>query len=478
MDINLNQIIKSFREIESAAIQSIVTGSLSFSDLPEPILTQSICINAVFKNPEIYKEIPLKNKDEIVSLAASQLFANNLMLVPTDIGGWVSSKIHEPILELLDEKLKSEFLCEIAVINDYNNIKYLPDSLRRNFKFLARVVQQNPQVLSAMDESEINESLCEIAIHSENFTLKHLPASWITSEYCDLAFSKNYLEILNFPTQFISKERILQAINVADSKFVRSIADLIPDDLWDEELIIAVVKKDENIFREVPYNKISTELLFELAPYLNRYDTLYHVPQDVFTPNLNHRLIIENPLLLGGIPAEMRNRVLCFDAVTKDGLALQFVPKEVQTVELYRVAISNNGLALQYVPKPYKDEDLPMMAVKQNGEAIQYVPSNLVDELMCRTAVMNNPHAIYKIKPDYHTDELYRMALHHLPMVLKLIPVDKRTEEYCIMALRKDAKVYDFIPVHLRKNESIRELAREYGLLSEEEMMEESGTTA
>lgn len=468
MDFNLDQLIQSIKDAEQATIDAIISGKYVVEDLPEQLITHGVCLNSIFKNPESFKNIPFRNRDNLICLAASQLFPNNLMIVPNELGSWISAHVHEPILKLINKRYKSIYICEKAVLKDHNNINFFPSEYLSDFRLLSKLVYAKPNILSVLDEKYLSADLCDVAIQSPDFSLTNLPIEWRKEEYCERAFSRNHLEILNFPTEFINLDRIVSALTRCDSSEVRVIVELIPEKDWTKEIIIAAVKRDENVFKKVPYNKITTELMFELAPYFKRYDVLYHAPEDVFTENLNHKLIIENPLLLGGIPAEMRNRVLCFDAISKNGLALAHTPKIVQTEELYHVAVANDGLALQYVPKPYRDENLPMMAVKQNGEAIQYVPTNYIDELMCRTAVMNNPHAIYKIKPNFLTHELYLLALQSLPQVLKLIPVDQRTEEFCLIAFKQDSRVYDYIPVQLRGESRIRELAIKYGLVEEE----------
>lgn len=472
MDVNLDQFIKTIREVEQATIDAIVAGKFTIEELPEQLVTQGVCINAVFKEPECFPNIPFRNKDNLVCLVASQLFPNNMMSVPSELAGWISAHIHEPILKLLGDKYKTDFICEKAVLADHHNINYFPYELLDNFDFLSKLVYAKPSILSVINADLINDELCITALQSPDFALNNLPLEWRKEEYCERAFSKNYREIINFPSDLITLELVEIALSRCDSKEVRGIVELLPAEQWNDDIIIAAIKRDENVFWKVPYNKITTELMFKLAPYFTRYELLHHAPEDVFTENLNHKLIIENPLLLGGIPAEMRNRVLCLDAVSKNGMALAHTPKQVQTEELYHVAVANDGLALQYVPKPYRDDNLPMMAVKQNGEAIQYVPSNYIDELMCRTAVMNNPHAIYKLRPEFLTTELYLMALQSLPQVLKLVPVDKRTEEFCLIALKQDKDVYDFVPVQLRKEPRIRELAIKYGLVNPTEAEE------
>lgn len=470
MEVNLDQIIETIKNAELATIDSITSGKYKIQDLPEQLLTHGVCLNAVFTEPTSFIKIPLRYRDNLICLAAAQLYPNNLMEVPTDLGSWISAHIHEPILKLIKSDLRTFFICEKAVLQDHNNINYMPTSFLDNFDILSQLVLEKPNILSVLDTKYISDSLCDIAINSTEFSLVNLPKDFRKEDYCLHAFSRNHLELINFPSELITSEHIIQALDRCDSSEVKAIVELTPEEEWTDEIIIAAVKRDENVFKKVPYNKITTQLMFDLSPYFKRFEVLHHAPEDVFNENLNHKLIIENPLLLGGIPIEMRNRVLCADAITKNGLALEHTPKIAQTEELYHVAVANNGLALQYVPKPYRDENLPMMAVKQNGEAIQYVPSNYLDELVCRTAVMNNPHAIYKIKPSYLTNELYLLALQSLPQVLKLIPVDQRSEEFCIIALKQEKRVYDYIPVQLRNEPRIKSLAKKYGLINSDEV--------
>ena len=467
MSENVLSLFKQINQMEKDIIAMLNVGSLDFKDVPELVITEFICLYALINDIENFSKIPLASLSNIVCLAACQIKTGLALDIPAERSGWVNKRVKDPFLQYLSVEKKLEEICTFFINLDHRNIAYIPDQLKQTRAYLEQVCTIKPKVLSELDKEYIDDGLCLIAIESPSFDLTCLPESLRTKDFCYKAFNKNYRDIMNIPQSLIDYSMVYTAIEKCESGEVEAILELLPPALWDKKIIIKSVVKSESAFYLVPYELITEEIVFELAPYFKRHETLHHVPENIFNENLNNRLISENPLLLHSIPIDQRNRVLCFTAISADGLALAAAPNDTKTDEMYKLAISNNGLALRYVPTPYRDDMLPTLAVKQNGEAIQYVPSDMIDEVLCRTAVMQNAHAIYKVPKHYLTHELYLLAIKSIPHVLKLIPADSRTVEYCVMALKKDHSMYEYIPVHLRKEKMIVELAKEYGVHKE-----------
>lgn len=468
MDLTYTGLFQKIRGIEQDIIRDIELGKIDISEIPEIFVTQNIVLNFIVTAQGELSNIPLVKLDNIICLAACQLKNNNLLEIPQERTSWVSLNLKEPFLKLVSDQYKTAFVCEAFVKYDHENIRYVPDQLLNDRDYLKKLCLLNPKILSTLSFNSCDYELCHVAMDSPLFTLDCLPESWRTEEICHEAFDKNYKEILNFPSALINRSLIAKAIRLCSKGEVQNILKLLASDQYDNDLVVAAVLKDEAAFNLVPYDRITSEIVFNIAPHIHKYETLYHVPENIFNSNLNHRLISCNPMSLYAIPARFRTKSLCLEAVSANGMALGAVPSALKTDELYKTAITNNGLALKYVPTPYRDDEIPMMAVEQNGEAIEFVPESVVDEVICRKAVMQNPHAIYYIPKKMQSNELFLIALKQLPMVLKLIPVDSRTVEQCLMAIEKDKSLWDFVPIQLRENRRLIAKAEKLGLIEVE----------
>lgn len=468
---DLMGFIKQMNEYEVCLINSIISSELSFIDVPEFLVSQTVSINAVAMKVDNLKHVPLSKLDNMVCLAACQIQPNLFMSIPEERCSWVGNHLKTPFLSLLSEKQKSRYLCRLFIKIDHNNILFVPDEMRLDRAFLELACQLNPHILSVIDESLINNDLCNLAIDSKEFSLSCLPAKWRTKQNCKKAFDKNYQEIINFPKELVTYDYVLKAMGMCSTDEVLNILKLIHIDDWDQELIVEAIKKNEYALRVIPFEKINADLIYVIAPYLTRHEILsQHVPESVFSQNLCHRLVSCNPMLLGGIPAPMRDRALCFDAVSSDGRALQFAPHFAQNDALYKAAVTNNGLALEHVPTPYRDEEIPYLAIRENGEAIQFIPDYIATEVLCRDAVMQNANAIFLTPKRFQSTELFSYALRSIPQVLKLIPADLRSVEQCISAIERDPELFGWVPVHVRENNRFMVAAIRLGLMQAEEV--------
>ena len=472
MDLSYSLIFEKIREIEQKIIHDIELGKLNILNIPEILISQNILLSAVVAEGGSIVQIPFFKLDNLICLAACQLLNSNLLMIPQERTSWVSANLKEPILNLIAESQKTAYICEAFVKLNHENIKYIPKVLLDDREYLKKLCCLNPMILSVLELEACDYELCDVAMDSPEFSLECLPEKWRTKELCNEAFNRNHLEIMRFPNAFIERDLIKRAIRVCEKDEVQSILALLPPEQFDNDLVLNAFKKDEGSFSLVPYENISTELVFNLAPYMNKYETLHHVPESLFNLNLCHRLIACNPMLLYGIPSRFRTKNLCYEAISANGLALGAVPSTLKNDDIYKAAISNNGLALRYVPTPYRDNEIPLLAVQQNGEAIEYVPESIIDEVICRNAVMQNPHAIYHVPKKLQSNELYLIAIKKIPSVLKFIPVDMRTVEQCLIAVEKDKLLYDFVPIQLRENPRLLRLAVKLGLIEPEVSVE------
>ncbi|WP_436659861.1 hypothetical protein [Acinetobacter sp. P1(2025)] len=465
MQNRLENFINELFSYENEIISKLEESSISLENLPELLITHNVVINAIVKNVENFRKLPLFRQDNFACLAACQISPSLLAEIPSERSAWVNSNIKTPILKFFDDVLKTKNICIKFIEINYHNVVYLPQVLTADRAFIEYLCGVNPYILRALDDGLIDRELCDIAIQSSSFSLDCLPEKWRDKESCDKAFAKNYRELVGFPKDLVAYHYVYSALQQCKQDEAKQLISLLVADEWDEHLILEAIKKDSSILSAVPTEKITYELMFKLADFIARYEHLYHVPESIFNANLAYKLVMANPLLLGGVPVEFRDRVLCLKAVAIDGMALQFAPKITQTDEMYHVAVANNGLALRHVPQPYRDDTIPSVAIKQNGEAIKYLPDYSINEVLCREAVLQNPHAIFSIPKQYQSRELYDLAIKTIPQVLKLIPQDSRTVDQCIKAIEAKKDLFDYVPLSVRENSRFVAIAESLGLM-------------
>lgn len=471
MDLPYFSFFEKIRDFELKIIHDIEAGAINISDIPEMCISQNILLSVIIIQNGSIKGIPFYRLDNLISLAACQLDSSNLLIIPQERTSWVSSNLKEPILKFISDPQKTAFICKAFVKLNHENINFIPESFLSDRELLKELCKINPQILNVLKFDHCDYELSKVALASTEFTLECLPLNWRTREICYDAYNKNYLELMRFPTEFIVLDLIKEAIHKCEKDEVQSLLMLLHPDQYDDDLILYAVRKDEGAFNLVPYEKITTELVFKIAPYIKKYELLHHIPDYVHSANLSHRLISCNPLLLYGIPSRFRTRNLCYEAISANGMALGAVPNTLKNDEIYKIAISNNGLALKHIPTPYRDNEIPLLAVQQNGEAIEFVPESIIDEVICRNAVMQNPHAIYHVPKKLQSNELFLIAIKKIPNVLKFIPVDMRTVEQCLIAVEKDKSLYNYVPIQLRENPRLLRLAEKLGLIEPEELV-------
>jgi hypothetical protein len=465
MDLSYTELFSKIKDLEEKILTDIENGIVKIIDIPEVFVTQSMALNSVIMEKGCIENIPFSKLDNIVCLAACQLLSQNLMNIPPERSPWVSSALKEPFLKVLSEQFKTPFICKEFVRLNHLNVNFTPQALLGDRDYLKELCLINPSILSVLPFTSCDYELCNLAMESSEFTLSCIPPDWRTKDICLAAFEKNYIEVMRFPSEFVNLQIIKTAIRLCQKDEVGIILQLLSTDHFDNDLIITAIQKNESAFSMVPFEKINVDLVFNIAPFIKKHETLHHIPENIFNINIAHRLITCNAMLLYGIPRLFRNKKLCLEAITSNGMALGAVPNNFKSDELFRVAVMNNGLALEYIPTPYRDNEIPILAVEQNGEAIEFVPEMLIDEVLCRKAVIQNPHAIYSIPKKLLSNELYMMAIKELPDVLKLIPTDSRTLDQCLMALEGSSSLYDYIPMQLRDNPRIVRLAIRLGLV-------------
>ncbi|NNH78829.1 DUF4116 domain-containing protein [Acinetobacter sp. ANC 5380] len=443
-------IFLKINEIESQILNDLINGTVLIDDIPEILLTTKMILTGIVANKQTISSFPVQKLDQYSCLISCAFNENNLNLIPHIHYDWVKSNLSGEALKHVRPADQTEYICLKLIELDHVNINYVRSDLM-TYDFMLMATALKPQIISELDIQVFSPDLISVALKSDQFDLGCLPDSWKTKEVCDQLFNKSYLELLNFPREFIEVNQIKTALKQCGSIEALSIFQLFEAGQYDDETIILAVEKNESCLKMIDDELITKDLILKLAPHIKRYETLVTpVIQNALDRELCLELINCNPMLLYGIPESMRELDLCLKAISLNGMSLGAVPISLADDELYKVAVQNNGLALCHVPTPYRDHEIPYIAIKENGEALEYVPDEFMNADLCRMAVEANPYAIYSVPKRLRSLDIFKLAIIEMPDVLKFMPQEMRGLEACRIALEKNKELIEYVPMEIR----------------------------
>ena len=220
----------------------------------------------------------------------------------------------------------------------------------------------------AQTKEMVDEAVNGFSVNNPAYTiLKVIAKKYLTREVCEIAVSKNGLNLEYVPEQY------------------RDIA-----------ICLAAVQSNGSALREVPERILLGDKGYEicLAAVRNGGLALSFVPK----------------CYLRG----KEGKALCEAAVKANGYALEFVPKRLITKELAKVAIEapfpvrellwpdgsrstrsayrSYCSVLSFVPKKCMSEELVALSAQLYPESLQYAPAEFVSRDLCFEMVERDPH--------------------------------------------------------------------------------------
>lgn len=282
----------------------------------------------------------------------------------------------------------------------------------------------------------------------------HIPEEFMTSELINIC-------VENTSDKYFINEipKLTQEICM---KFVRrfpSSLRLVPDFFINEEMIIELIKIDQEVIKIVSDSKITDEIsriCYELGDinirqylinhgYMKNHVTedmfsellenevkinLEKIPREFITEDISHSLFEKDKSYFATIPNEHKTYDMCLLAIKESSHYISFVPKELQTLELIKMVLDDDWKKISSVNVECLTEEIVTYAVSKNGLAISGIPKEMRKKELCELAVKKNVKAFRFIPDQFKTKELCRYSVTLEPSLIKCVPTVIITEEF------------------------------------------------
>lgn len=265
----------------------------------------------------------------------------------------------------------------------------------------------------AQTKEMVDEAINGFVVNNSEYTiLKVIAKKYLTREVCEIAVSKNGLNLKYVPEQYRKRAMCLAAVQ-SDGGALREVP----------ERILLGAKGYEICFTAVRNDLEGRALSFVPKCYLRGKE----------------------------------GKALCEAAVKANGYALEYVPKRLITKQLAKVAIESTPSdhysycpVLLFVPKKCMSEELVALSARLYPESLQYAPAEFVSRDLCFEMVEQDPMNLQYV-PQLDK-ELVDYALKSNPRAILAIPEPALTIELCRDALRMDPSVpIERFPEDIRK---------------------------
>jgi hypothetical protein len=214
-------------------------------------------------------------------------------------------------------------------------------------------------------------------------------------------------------------------------------------------------------------------------------------PMQFMTPEICLAAVYCNPCSLEQVPSCHKTEDLCRIAVNVNGIALRFVPRDMIDESLCFLAIrterylTDYAEVLSFVPNEFMSRMLCLEAVERNGTALKYVPDDLKHFEICLAAVksvknelmeevlghvpkrtLDSPDFwLYAVKggtsllkndplrfvPDrFKTQDVCLAAVQTVGTALEFVPDNLKTKEMCVAALKSGGEALEYVPEKLQ----------------------------
>jgi hypothetical protein len=209
--IDLSSIFDSDSEPADQNLENI-------KNIPSHLLTKEICLQAVKANAKAIKYIP----DHLIDY---------------DITIQLCTDSNPKAVKYLENRIWNLENCVSFVLKDPLNIQYIPDH------YLTKAFYLN---------------LC-----SKSGDTKYVPKDVLDKDICLAAINTcNINGLKNIPFDLIDKEICLHAVQTYE--YMYDVIPYIPKDVYDDELVIAIIKKDHTMYKYLPKNLPTDETIISL----------------------------------------------------------------------------------------------------------------------------------------------------------------------------------------------------------------------
>ncbi|ARF10867.1 hypothetical protein Hokovirus_3_140 [Hokovirus HKV1] len=208
----------------------------------------------------------------------------------------------------------------------------------------------------------------------------------------------------------------------------------------DEQTIIEKIKKDKNVFINLPNNKKTENLCIQLM-YIDA-TLIEYIPNK--TPKIIIAALKNKPKTLQYLTIDEQLPNYCEIVVNNDGMNLEYIKDQTDKAYICLLATDKNPEALQFVQ--HQTYDICMQAILKNPETIKYV--KIKDELLYYEAVKLDGNTIKYVPIKYQTEKICELALSYNGLNLEYI--ENQTPKLCQIALNNTIESCKFIKSYLQ----------------------------
>ena len=136
----------------------------------------------------------------------------------------------------------------------------------------------------------------------------------------------------------------------------------IPEDT--EEILVAAIKHNSNIAREIPHSKWTASLATQVVS--DNSDIINHVPESLRTLDL-YRIALRNPVdLHDRIPEESCDQALA-DQATQSGNNLDRIPDQFKTRDMCLRCLKADPICYDDIPMRFRDKEMTIEVMVGSG---------------------------------------------------------------------------------------------------------------
>lgn len=328
------------------------------------------------------------------------------------------------LIDCIDDAIKSEKLCLLAIKNSYTNVRFIPKEMKTE-NFYKKALAIHGGVWCHLPESIKNIDLALLA-------LKNCPADDFVIVFILRKTPKEYFNIPEFYQLALELCKKAAAIN-------NHTWSSLPNEFYCEELALISVKSAQNsywaleVFKQIPVN-LKTKDVCWAAIYKGFFsaEEIWH-----------------------NIPEHIKDDEMC-RYVLKFGMLLKYIPNKLKTDELYLYALQEKeSVAIFYVPEKFQTIE-KILAHAQNAslemleDFLKNLPKNMQSNEFLFQLLRKNYQVFECLNSILNTKEFYEYLIVEKGCVeyFHKMPNELKTIDLCWFCIKKDIKLASYIPRH------------------------------
>jgi ABC-type multidrug transport system permease subunit len=396
MDEDIDYSLK-YNTDEKFNIEILISKIINFNETMKDIIIKNIKYNTLYINkiPNIdiklvkYKNIYEKNKKinssfekeynekklQILNETYTKYYNYDLVKLTQYYTDIISIK--GELLEYVDNHIKTETMCIIAVKNNGLSLQFVPQEFKTR-ELCEYAVNNNNYALEFVPYQLIDNNLCLELVKKNIDLIKIIPNEIRTVELWYIAIKNKYNQLIHVPPHMRTFEICLEAVKNFENQIF-----FVPNDVINYDIFYEVFIHDPNFL-----NRQLKEKYYKLFIYNSYNDFDFNrikIYKIIYDKKKFDNNLVKEILSIKNISNDFdfkinkfKSKKICLDIVNKYDLMIEFVHEKHIDICLKSInsnfieIVKKNGLMLEFIPDIFKTPELYMEAIKQNIDAIKY----------------------------------------------------------------------------------------------------------